>query len=60
MEIQKKNKKITMELHPSEAELILRIREKYRFGEITVICRDGLPDKIGRTTIYEKVSWLIF
>ncbi len=39
-----------------EAQLIQRIRSKYRFGEITVECRDGLPYRVGRTTIYEKLE----
>lgn len=44
-----------MELHPMEAELIQRIRNKYRFGEIVVECRDGLPFRLGKTTVYEKL-----
>ncbi len=47
-------KKITMDLHPKEAELILAIRNKYQFGEITVECYQGLPHRIGKTTVYEK------
>ena len=45
-----------MELHPAEVDLIQRIRSKYRWGEIVVEMRDGLPDRIGRTTIYEKLG----
>lgn len=45
-----------MELHPLEADLIQRIRDKYRFGEIIVECRDGLPQRLGKTTVYEKLS----
>jgi hypothetical protein len=44
-----------MELHPMEVELLQRIRNKYRFGEIVIECRDGLPFRIGRTTVYEAL-----
>lgn len=45
-----------MELDPKEVELILAIRNKYKFGEIILECRDGLPQRIGRTTVYEKLD----
>lgn len=48
--------KITMELHPMEAELISRIREHYQFGELIIECKDGLPYRIGKTTVYEKLE----
>lgn len=48
--------KITMELHPKEAELIMYIRERYQYGEITVECYQGLPNRIGKTTTYEKLG----
>ena len=32
-----------MELHPREALLIQRIRNKYRFGMIEIRLKDGLP-----------------
>jgi len=50
-------KKIVMELHPSEVQLIEKIREHYKFGEIIVECRDGLPFRIGKSITYEKLSW---
>lgn len=48
--------KVVMELHPLEVELILKIREKYQWGEIILEVRDGLPQRIGRTVTYEKLS----
>lgn len=39
-----------------EAELIQKIRNKYCWGDITVECRDGLPVRIGKTVIYEKLT----
>lgn len=45
-----------MELSPQEMDLILKIRTKYQFGEIIVECANGLPYRIGRTTVYEKLT----
>lgn len=45
-----------MELHPAEAELIQKIRTQYQFGEIIVECLNGLPYRIGKTTVYEKIG----
>lgn len=45
-----------MELHPQEADLIKRIREDFRYGEVLVETRDGLPYRIGRTTVYQKLG----
>lgn len=47
--------KIQMELHPLEVSLIKSIREKYQWGEIIIECRDGLPIRVGKTTVYEKL-----
>ena len=44
-----------MDLHPMEAELIQRIRNHYKFGEIIIECRNGLPYRIGKTTVYESL-----
>jgi len=33
-------------LHPNELWLIKKIRQKYRFGEITIIIRNGVPLRI--------------
>jgi hypothetical protein len=38
-----------MDLHPSEAELIKAIRERFRFGTIEVLTKDGLPVSILKT-----------
>jgi len=47
---------ITMDLHPTEQELILRIRNKFRYGEIRVETRDGLPYRIGQSISYERLD----
>lgn len=45
-----------MDLDLREADLILKIRTKYCWGEILVECRDGLPHRVGKTTVYEKLE----
>jgi len=46
---QAERKMITLSLHPNEAELIEKIRTKYRFGRIEVITKDGIPVAIEKT-----------
>lgn len=48
--------KITVDLHPLEWELIKAIRERCPWGELMIECREGLPQRIGRTTVFEKLS----
>jgi len=36
-------------LKPQEIDLIHLIREKYRFGTIEIVCKDGVPIDILRT-----------
>lgn len=45
-----------MELHPLEADLILKIRNRFRYGELVIECRDGLPFRIGKAFVWEKLS----
>ncbi len=44
------------ELHALEIELLRRIREKYRFGELVLILHEGLPRKIRQVTVYEDLK----
>ena len=37
-----------LELHPNEIQLLKAIRHKWRFGEITILVRDGLPFRMVR------------
>jgi hypothetical protein len=48
-----------MELHPTEALLIQRIRNKYRYGRIEVILKDGLPIAVEKIVERESlyVHW---
>lgn len=38
-----------IELHPNEVQLIKAIRERFKFGEITIKTRNGLPFRLIRT-----------
>jgi len=43
-------------LKESEIDLIIQIRTKYRFGEITIITRDGAPQDILRTVERKRLG----
>lgn len=43
-------------LNLKEIQLIHLIRTQYRFGELTVITKDGLPYKIMKTTEYQLLD----
>ena len=36
------------ELHPFELQLLKSIRHKWRFGEIRILVRDGIPYRLKR------------
>jgi hypothetical protein len=37
-----------IELHPFEMELLKALRHKWRFGEVTILMRSGLPFRLVR------------
>ena len=39
---------VIIELHPAEIQLLKAIRHNWRFGEITIIVRDGIPCRLKR------------
>jgi len=39
-----------VELRPEELQLINSIRNNWRFGEITIIVRDGIPFRLKKVT----------
>ena len=45
---QKSDSDIIIELHPQEMQLIKAIRNNWRFGEITIIVRNGIPYRLKR------------
>ncbi|HNW65716.1 MAG TPA: hypothetical protein PKO10_00720 [Aliarcobacter cryaerophilus] len=44
-----------MEVHQAEFELLKRIRERYQYGEITIVIKDGLPTDIVREYHKDKI-----
>ena len=45
-----------MELHPKEANLIKLIRNRFKWGEVTITCLDGIPDRILKSHDFTKIS----
>jgi hypothetical protein len=39
-----------VELHPQELQLLKSIRNNWRFGEVVILTRDGLPFRLKRVT----------
>ena len=37
-------------LHPQELQLIKSLRNNWRFGEVVIIMRDGIPTRLKRVT----------
>lgn len=37
-------------LHPKEMQLLQALRNNWRFGEVVIIMRDGLPMRLRRVT----------
>lgn len=44
----KEDTAIIIELHPKEIQLIKSLRNNWRFGEVTIIVRDGIPCRLKR------------
>lgn len=45
-----------IDLHPFEMELLRNLRTKFRFGDITITMKDGLPFRIKRITEYADLD----
>lgn len=45
-----------IDLHPREMELIKSIRHRWRFGEIVIKVRNGLPFRLVRTQEFIDLS----
>ncbi len=45
-----------VELHPQEMQLIKSLRNRFKFGEVTIIMRDGLPFRLRRITEFEELT----
>lgn len=46
------------ELRQQEVELIFLIRNVYRFGEVTILTRDGLPQDVVKTVMRVRLGQL--
>lgn len=51
----KSNREQLGDLHDKEISLILHLREKCKWGEVTIEMRAGLPDRISEVVRYNKV-----
>ena len=45
-----------MSLHPQEMELLKAIRHRWKYGEITILARNGLPYRMVRTQEFIDLS----
>lgn len=45
-----------IDLHPQEMELIKNLRSKWRFGEVTLVMRDGLPYRLRRIVEFSDLT----
>ena len=45
-----------LELHKNEIELLRNLRTKFRFGDITITMRDGLPFRLKRITEFAELD----
>lgn len=43
-------------LHPMEVQLIKFIRNRFRYGQIVILVRDGLPYRIEKHTEYQDLK----
>jgi len=43
-----------IDLHHNELELIKSLRSRFRFGEITILMKDGLPMRWKRITEFDE------
>lgn len=50
------NKEELGELHPMEVDLILTLRNEFRFGKVEIEVRDGLPHYLLRTVNRRKLG----
>ena len=45
-----------LELHRSEMELLHNLRKNWKYGEVTIIMRDGLPVRLRRVTEFADLT----
>ncbi len=45
-----------IDLHPYEMQLLRHLRTKFRYGEVTILMRDGLPFRLKRITEFGEID----
>ena len=45
-----------VQLHPKELSLILALRNRFRFGEVVILMRDGVPQRLKRVEIFDNLD----
>ena len=45
-----------LELSPNEVQLLRNLRTKFRFGEVTIIMKDGVPFRLKRITEFADLD----
>ena len=45
-----------IDLYPQEMELLKAIRNNWRYGEVTILVRDGLPYRLRRVTDFVELN----
>lgn len=45
-----------MDLRPQEMELLKMLRSRFRFGDVTIKMRDGIPFRLVRTQEFSDLS----
>lgn len=45
-----------MSLHPTEMNLLYALRNNWRYGEVVIIMRDGLPYRLKKVEIFEDLN----
>ena len=45
-----------LEMHPFEVELLRNLRTRFRFGEVVIIMKDGLPLRLKRVTEFAELD----
>ena len=54
--VETKFKAKVIELHAKELALILALRNKFRFGEVIVVMRDGIPQRLKQVILFDDLS----
>lgn len=45
-----------IELRPEEVQLLKNLRHNFRFGEVTILMRDGIPVRLKRITEFADLK----